>query len=251
MQSTKKWLIIMVAASFGITVIASCIMLFSVKKVTAEFSVFGDSEAYAIQKDLEEYKGKSLIFLDASEIYGLSEKYPHYEFTSVEKKFPNVLDIKISKRPEVFKVVTEDKSYVLDGAGYIINDTGVTEYSRNVVPIIMEDISVQDGTVGKKIVTSDDGLFYSVIETAQALNLNDSVKNIAITTGETGKLRDAIFATYTGVDIEVWKVEEDGDKKIREAFSLYERLGDYEKSSNRILVNKQTDGKIISEWTRH
>lgn len=252
MQSTKKWLIIMVAAAFGITVIASCIMLFSVKKVTAEFSVFGDSEAYAIQQDLEEYKGKSLIFLNTSDVYALSEKYPHYEFTSVEKKFPNVLNVKITKRTEVFKVVTADKSYVLDGAGYIINDTGATEYSRNVVPITMEDISVTDGTVGKKIVTSDDGLFYSVIATAQALSLNDSVKNIKITTGETGKLRDAVFTTYTGVNIEVWHVEDDGDEKIREAFSLYERLGDYEKSSDKILAFKQaTNGKIVSEWTSH
>ena len=253
MQSTKKWLIITVAIAFGITVIASCIMLFSVKKVATEFSVYGDSDAVEIQKDLETFKGKSLIFLNAADVYKIAEKYPHYEITSVEKEYPNVLKVSVIKRTEVFKVVTAEKSYVLDGNGYIINDTGVTEYKRNVVPINMDDISVTDGTVGKKIITSDDGLFYSVIKTAQSLNLNDSVKNISIEIGVSGK-RDAIFTTYTGVDVEVWKVEENGEEKIQKAFALYdsEKLGDYEKSAGKILsLKSKTDGEIVAEWTSH
>lgn len=250
MLNTRKWLIIMVAVAFGVTFITSFIMLFSVKKVSVEFSVFGESEADEILQDLEEFKGDNLIFLKLTDVYALNEKYPHYAFSAVEKDYPNVLKITVAKRTEVFKLVSGEKTFVLDGEGYIVNDAGETEYPRNVVPITMEDITVTDGTVGKKIVTSDDELFYSVITTAQSLNLNDSVKEIKITTGATGKLRDAIFTTYTGVSIEVWTVEEDGDAKIRGAFALYERLGDYEKSSYKILAYKQkTDGKIISEWT--
>ena len=252
MHNTKKWLIIMIAIAFGVTLVVSFVMLFSVKKVSAEFSVYGDSEAYEIQKDLEEFKGTNLILLKLTDVFAINDKYPHYEITSVEKEYPNVLKINVRKRTEVFKIVSGEQSYVLDGEGYIVNDTGETEYPRNVVPISMDDITVTDGTVGKKIATSDDELFYSVIATAQALNLNDSVKEIKITTGATEKMRDAIFTTYTGVDIEVWTVEDDGDAKIRKAFALYERLGDYEKSSDKILAYKQiTDGQIISEWTSH
>ena len=90
MQNTKKWLIITVAIAFGITVVASCIMLFSVKKISAEFSVYGESEAVKIQEDIDSFKGKSLIFLKTTDVYKIGEKYPHYEITSVEKEYPNV-----------------------------------------------------------------------------------------------------------------------------------------------------------------
>lgn len=250
MQNTKKWLIITVAIAFGITVIASCIMLFSVKKVSAEFSVYGESEATEIQEEINAFRGKSLIFLKTSDVYAIGAKYPHYEITSVEKEYPNVLKVKVVKRTEVFKVITTDKSFVLDGEGLILNDTGKTEYERNVVPITLSDITVTDCVVGEKIRTSDDGLFYSVIKTAQTLSLNDSVKSIKIDNGR--GVRDAVFATFTGVDIEVWDIEENGEDKMREAFALYEKLGDYEKSSDRILSFKTAkDGKIISEWTSH
>ena len=51
MQNVRKYLIIMVAIAFGFAVIASCITLFSVKKVSADFSVFGESEAEKIQEE--------------------------------------------------------------------------------------------------------------------------------------------------------------------------------------------------------
>lgn len=250
MQNTKKWLIIMVAVAFGVTLVASLVMLFSVKKVSAEFSDFGDSEAVNIQRDLDAFKGKSLIFLGTAEVYRVGEKYPHYEITAVEKEFPNVLKITVEKRAEVFKVVTKDKSYVLDESGVIINDTGETENAFGVVPIIMGDISVQNAAVGKKIATSDDELFYAVIKTARELNLNDVVKEIKIVIN-TKWVRDAILTTYTGVEVEVRNVEEDGSAKIAAAFAKYEELGDYEKSSHKILADKREDGEIFATWTSY
>lgn len=250
MQNVKRYLIIMIAIAFGVAVIASCIMLFSVKKVSAEFSVFGESEAEKIQEDLDaSFKGKSLVFLKKSEVYAVCDKYPYYEVTSVTKEYPNVLKIEIKKRAETFKVDTADKSYVLSDEGLVLNDTGSTEFVRSVIPIDLGDLNVVSGIVGEKIATSNDELFYSVLKTSRALGLIDSVKEVKIENG--AEWHDAVFNTYTGVEVVVWGVEDEGETKIKRAFDLYERLSDYQKTAYRILSLKQDNGTVVAEWTRH
>ena len=117
MQNVKKYLIIMIAVAFGAALVVACITLFSVKKVSAEFSDYGDSQAVEIQNDLERLKGKNMVFLSKSEVYEIGDKYPRYEITSVEKEYPNVLKVSVKKRVEEFTVVYADKTFVLDGEG--------------------------------------------------------------------------------------------------------------------------------------
>lgn len=250
MQNVKKYLIIMVAVAFGIAVIASCIMLFSVKKVSAEFSVIGESQATEIQEDLDAaFKGKSLVFLKKSEVYAICDKYPYYEVISVTKEYPNVLKIEITKRLETFKVQTADKTYILDGEGVVLNDTGKTEFSSRVIPVNLGDVQVVNGTVGEKIATTDDNLFYSVLKTSRTLGLTDSVKEIKIDSG--AAWHDAVFNTYTGVEVCVWGVEDQGETKIKRAFALYEKLSDYQKTAFKIVAYKQDNGDVVASWTSH
>ena len=253
MQSLKKPLIILIAITFLIAVVASLTMLFSVKKVYAKFSVYGDSQAEEIQKELDAFNGKNLVFLKLSDVMEVCGKFPYYEITSVKKEYPNVIKLTVEKRAEVFKIENADKAYVLDKDGIILNDNGETEYPRNVLSVDIGDLSVVSGAVGTKIKTSDDELFYSVLMSSQALKLNDSVKSVEISDNGHG-WRDAIFKTYTGVVINIWDVDDDGEAKIRKAFSYYETISDYKKTSGIIKTYKVSnpesidDGKIIAEW---
>ena len=264
MQNTKKYLIIMVAVAFGIAVIAACVTLFSVKKVSAEFSVYGDSQAEEIQAELDGLKGKNMVFLKKSEVYAICDKYPYYEVTSVEKSYPNVLKVSIAKRVEAFTVQDADKAYVLDSKGVVLNDKGEIEFPQNAISIDLGDFKISDGTVGKKIVTSDDELFYSVIKASQSSGIVDVVKSIKLDLVFDGEnyTGDAWFHTYTGVSIDIDKVNEDGEEKIKAAFEFYESLSDYdktkdmEKTSRYIFVcrvknpESKDDGKIVPSWNR-
>ena len=262
MQNVRKYLIIMVAIAFGFAVIASCITLFSVKKVSADFSVFGESEAEKIQEDLDaSLKGKSLVFLKKSDVYAVCDKYPRYEVTSVKKEYPNVLKIEIVKRVEKFKITVADKSYVLDGDGVVLNDSGETEFPNSVIPVDIGDLEIVRGKTGEKIATSDDALFYSVIKSAQAIGLTDIAKEIDmqfIPVGGGKYEGDALFHTYTGVDIEIQQVNDEGEEKIRKAFECYNTLSDYKKAMDsektserirayRVLNPESADyGKIVA-----
>ena len=246
MQNGKK-LVIMIAVAFGIAVIISFIMLFSVKKVAAEFSVYGASAADEIQSDLESFKGRSILFVKEKDVRDIVDKYPYYEIKSVKREYPNVLRVSVVKRVEAFRIIAANKTCVIDSVGNVLNDTGATEEGGRVIDLDLGELTVVYGVVGDKIKTSDDVLFYSVLKTCRALNLSDSVKNAKID-NESGR-KDAVFTTYTGVGIEVWNVDDDGEEKINKAFGLYESLCDYEKTANRILSFKKNDGTITAEWT--
>ncbi|MBO4251904.1 MAG: hypothetical protein J5911_04515 [Clostridia bacterium] len=257
MHNFRKPLIILIAITFIMAAVASVVMLFSVKKVEAEFSVYGDSKALEIQRELDAFKGRNIIFLNTDEMAGVCDAFPYYEVKSIKKEYPNVISLRIEKREEAFKIVGADKIYVLDKDGIVLNDNGETEYPRKVLSVDIGNVFVIDGTVGGKIATSDDELFYSVLKTSRALNLSDSVEKAEIIKSEFGNFRDAVFKTYTGVEITVLNVDDEGEDKIDAAFSYYETITDFKKVSGVInaykVINSESSyyGKIVAEWTGH
>ena len=251
MQNFRKPLLIIIAIAFLSAAVLSVMMLFSVNKIQAKFSVYGDSDAQEIQLKLDVFRGKNLIFLNIEDVAAIFDDYPYYEIKSITKEYPNVISLSVGKRAEIFQIENADKVYVIDKEGIVLNDTGETEFPRNVLSIDVGNLSVTDGSVGGKIVTSDDELFYSVLTTSQALYLNDSVESVEIIKSEYGNFRDAVFKTYTGVEITVWNVDDEGENKIIKAFECYEAISDYKKTAYYINAYKESDGEIVAEWTSH
>ena len=252
MQNVKKYLIIMVAIAFGVAVIAACVTLFSVKKVSAEFSVYGDSQAEEIQRDLDLLKGKNMVFLKTSDVSEIFDKYPYYEMTALKKEYPNVLKVSVRKRVETFTVESGDKTFVLDDEGCVLSDSGAADFPQNVVSIQLGELEISSAILGEKIATTSDDLFYSVIKTSRSAGLTDVVKNIDLQLFYNGESYegDAAFNTYTGVKIHIQKVDDDGENKILAAFTKYETLSDYEKTSHKIVVSKnKTTGEIYASWS--
>lgn len=251
MQNVRK-LVVLIGVAFGVAVIAACVLLFSVKKVSVEFSVYGESQATEIREDLETFNGRNILFVKVSDVYAVCDKYPYYEITAVKKEYPNVLKVNVKKRAEKFRLTADNGVFVLDGEGIVLNDTGVTEIAANVIDLNAGDLTVV-AEVGKKITTSDDGLFFAVITSAQTLNISDCVKNISIdklNVGGTDFRRDAVFETHTGVKVTVEDVDDDGAAKINAAFIKYESLSDYEKTVKDIIAYK-SGGEIVAVWTSH
>ena len=247
MFNLKKFAIISLAAAFCVAVIAACFFLFSVKKVSAEFTVYGDSQAEEIQKELDAFTGKSMLFLDLDDVYGMCDKFPYYSITSVKKSYPNVLEVSVKKRIEAFTVIAADKTYVIDGEGVILNDSGATEFSGNVIPINLLTVGIERAVIGERIETANDGLFYSIIKSANDLELCDLVESIKI--DDKDMRRNAVITTNTGVSVVIWDVESFGSEKITEAFGIYETLYDYEKSVCWITAYRENSGTVKALWT--
>jgi hypothetical protein len=84
---------------------------------------------------------------------------------------------------------------------------------------------------------------------AKSVNLTDCIEEITVFT--MGKeSADVTFGIYTGVDIVVQKVEDDGVQKAIDGFNAYDsHANDYEKMFKNILVNKTAEGKIQVTWS--
>ena len=74
---TKKTMVILIATVFAFVLLFSCILLFSIKKVNAEFSVATDINTQEIEQRLTEYCGENLLFFDTQEIEELIKEYPY------------------------------------------------------------------------------------------------------------------------------------------------------------------------------
>ena len=126
----------------------------------------------------------------------------------------------------------------------MLNDTGATEYSGNVIPIELKTVAIESAAVGEKIKTASDGLFYAIIKSANDLGLCDLVGSIRI--DDADMRRNAVITINTGVKIVVWNVENYGAEKIVKAFEKYETLGDYYKNKFWITIG---DGGASATWT--
>lgn len=246
MKNANKVLVI-IAITFLIAVIVSCVIIFSIRKLDVQFAEYGDSYAVKIQNELEErYYGKSLIFLKEEAEYSALDDYPYYVVTYVEKDFPNVVKFKVEKRVEKLRVYSDGKVYVLDGNGIVLNDTGKTETETNVADVTFDGIEVTVGIAGKMLETTDDELFFSLLGVINEISLNDIVEEIKVVVAT--EKQDVEFTTYTGVKIIVIKAGEFGKEKIEKAFELYGMLADYEKTCSEIQSFRMADGTIRADW---
>ena len=245
MGNSKK-IVIMIAITFLIAVVVAFMMVFSVGKVKTEFFVYGDSSAGKIQEEFDAFKGKNMLFFNEQAILDVGASYPYYEISEVKKEFPNVVSVKVVKRTERLRVYSGNDVFVIDGDGCILNDTGKTEIETNVSDVIFDGIEITSGAVGKTIKTSDDGLFYSLLDVVNEISLNDIVKDVKVVLATEKK--DLEFTTFTGVKISVLNAEDMGKEKINKAFELFDALDDYEKTCSEIQAYATVDGNVRAVW---
>lgn len=245
MQNAKK-IVIFIAAAFFVAVAVSFVTVFSVKQVYAEFSVFGADDCAEIQKELDVFKGRNLIFLNEQDVYSVAEDHPYYEIVSAEKVYPNLLKVRVKKREEAFTVGVSGRTFVIDADGYVLNDTGVTE--GKTLDFDIGNLTVTGCAVGGKIETSSDGLFYSVLSMAKSVKLSDYFS--AVSLGTSG-LKDVVLLTKTGVKIRVDKPEISGAEKLAAALNFYDNASDYQKIFNEIMTVQMDNGVIRPAWTEN
>lgn len=247
----KKLLVIALAAIFGLTVLLSFAFIFSIKQVKAEYSVDNATDVTKLEKSLNTFVGKNLLFLDVEEIKTELSKYPYFEVSNIEKNYPNVINLKIKERREVYCIEQNQFIYILDQTGFVLNKISVEDFAEVGEDRILLEVQGVDNlklTVGKKITSDQNSLFVSVFDMAKAINLTDCINKISIINQK--EFERVELCTDTGVKIEIWKPEVLGVEKITKAIAFYDVADDYLKAFDTIVgYFNEKKGEVDADWS--
>lgn len=241
---------ILIGVAFAIAVIFSFVFFFSVKEVNAEYSVYSEEDTASVQQTLDSFKGKSILFVSESDVVSALAGYTRFKVVSVNKSLPNVINVQIEERREVYHLPIDGVTYCMDKTGFVLGETAEPA-GRDVIDVYFEGIDVLSVTPGKilSISTSEDGFFLSVLEMAEYAGLSDCIESVTFRDDRSVEIREAVFKTYTGVEIVVDKPDVRGHDKIVKAFEVYNATSDFYKTFSRILVLETDSGEITATWT--
>ena len=248
----KKLLVIALAAVFGLTALLSFAFIFSVKRVKVEYSVSQTIDISEVENSLSQFVGKNLLFLDLEEIETELNDYPYFKVETIKKSFPNVVEMKISERREVYCLTYQNNVYILDQTGFILNKIAVVDFEGVGNDRIELDIQGVEGLnlqVGSRIQSDDNSFIDSVLQMASAVELTDCINKISIVNDKSTEYKGAYFYTHTGVKMEIRKPEVLGVEKITKVFEVYDDITDYLKAFDTLIGYSNDQGEIFVDWS--
>ncbi len=249
---TKKTLAKIIAIAFALVVLLACFGIFSVEKVDVKYSV-SSYDVQSIQSIFNKYKHKNLLFLDEKDVYDCLDSKPYLQIESVEKKYPNVLNVSVSERRETYRLEENGKTYILDENGVVLNDEGLIKQGGRVIdlsfitfrnnPNITSKIEIISAPLGVKIQTTNDQAVFETFKIAKQFGLFDCIKGVTIEDCSGGEY-DVSFETNTGVKIYIVDVLVDGEIKGQVGFETYNTVADdYQKKfGNLETLYREKDG---------
>ena len=243
-MNKKKISAILISLAFLLVVVFSSISILSVKDVNVTYALSENVDASAIQRALDKNLGKNFLFLSEEQVKD-SLKGNHYvEVLSVDKQFPNVVNVMVKERREIYHIEYQGQSYVADETGFILKQGLPSGEARQTIKLLIGNgINLTSVQPGQTIKTDKDKLMSIVFDMAKSVNLTDCIESIVIE--EAYGEYDVVFNAYTGVQIRIRKALIQGKQKAINAFKAYdEKLTDYQKNSGEILSILLDDGNL-------
>lgn len=254
-MKSKKIVSILIGVIFTAVVLAAGLFAFTVKRIEGKFTFTDKVDAVAFQNTLDKYSGGNLLFFNADEMIKEIESDPYFKVTAVEKKFPNVVEVSVTERREVYLLEYSGKTYITDQTGFVLAE--LTEERKNSADFNPRDfitlkldgnISVKALTVGDILKTDCDDTLATAFVLAKEARLTDCIKDMTVRVGV--ELKDVVFVTYTGVSIEIQNLNVKGVEKARKAVTLYdEEISDYVKTFDKIIAYEDDDNEVEVIWT--
>ena len=249
-MKAKRVFVISLAAVFLLAVLFSCVFIFSVKSVKARYSVSDNADLTKIENTLNKYVGNNLLFVNLADIEKELEQYPYYKISNLKKDYPNVITLDVEERREIYCVEHEDKVYILDQDGFVLNSHDKTSFEgvgEDRIELCLNGVEITNIKIGSYMTTNDQALMQSILDMSKSARLTDCISKIVVTSQT--EFKDADFYTDTGVTITITKADVRGVDKINKAFESYDNADDYYKSFDTILVTLLDSGEILVDWT--
>ena len=250
-MNVKRLFTLIIGIAFIIAAIISCLFIFSIKSINTEYTISKNVNEQEIQDALDKYNGKNLLFFDEEEIRTTLSSFTNVKVISIEKSYPNVINVKLVEREIVYTLFQDSEYYLLDKECFIVKKTqDTTLIPQNAVSIKLEgEINYENLAVGSVLSTTDNDLFYSTINISNELSLSDCVTEI-IVARHSKLVKDAVYLTRSGVSIKIAKPEERGVDKASLGFEKYHELeNDFLKTYETIVVTLQDNGEIKVTWS--
>ena len=248
----KKILVIVLAAIFGLTVLFSFAFIFSVKRVKVDYLVSQTTDVTQIEMSLNQFVGKNLLFLDLEDVETEIKKYPYFKVDSIKKSYPNVIELNVTERREVYCITLDNYVYILDQTGFVLNKVAVAEFEGvgdNRIELDIQGVEGLTLTIGNKIQSQDMPFIDSVLQMASAVDLTDCIDKISIVNDNSFEYKGAFFYTHTGVKMEIRKPEVLGVEKITKVFEVYDDISDYLKAFDSLIGYSNDQGEIFVDWS--
>lgn len=248
----KRFLVIALAVVFGLTALLSFAFIFSVKRVKVAYSVSQSADVSGIENSLNKFVGKNLLFLDLNEIETELKNHPYYKVELIKKSYPNVVELKISERREIYCITSQDFVFVLDQTGFILNKIDLSTFEGvgdDRIELEIQGVDQLTLNVGTNINSQDNAFINSVLQMATAVDLTDCIDKITIINDKSTEYKGAIFYTHTGVKMEIRKPEILGVEKITKVFEVYDEISDYLKAFDTLIGYSNDQGEIFVDWS--
>ena len=258
-MKSKKLLIILISSLFAVVALVSVFMLFTVKQVKADYTVSEQSQtADSVMSVLDKFVGSNLLLLDLEDVVSTVEENPYVEVFAISKKFPNVVEISVKERREVYVFDYLGKTYVANEDGFVLRevaekDVSLVKSSRLLITVVFDGIHLTEVSVGDYIKSLDSDRIATSFDLAENAELTDCIDYMKISKTESTtslvagvKETTISFVTYTGVEIIIDDAEVLGKDKVDEAFAVYNgETNDYVKTYKKIKAYIDVDGVAI------
>lgn len=248
----KKVYLILVISLFFIAVLSCMYFTFNVSKVEISFSVSEEADLTNITDQLNEFKGKNLLFFDLEEVEKKVKEFEYFELVSVRKNYPATIKVEVKERREVFAIKNNGQAFVVSENGYIFNvydeDFYIENNTLQLIDLDLQGVEILSVEKGDYLETDNPVFINSIFEMAKKIELTDCVKSIEAVSAVEKK--NVVFKTFTGVEIVVYDSDDEGLRKIADQFLKYEGLTDYQKAYGYIYITKLADtGEIRATWS--
>lgn len=236
-------------------------VIFTVTYIDASFStisVQGEEEAKELKKELDEFVGDSMTFLDLSEIEETVEKYPCFRLESVKKKFPKTVEIVVKERKELFAYKTKEGNYaMIDSEGNCIRVSDENVSRTGGENIILNNFSL-NVEVGAR---AEGDYFDALLKTFDgfATYMADARANVReVTLLGSGDEENPLTNHFDiemqeGVYVELYDPLSYAEEKAKRAIEEYDKLGDITRMYGCITVAEVmgSPGTINAAYMAH
>ncbi len=253
-MNARRTLVSIITAAFIAISVFVFFTAFKIKEIDATYTtVEASSRVSSVKETLNEKVGENLLFVKTEDIKAEIECDPYFKVTEIKKSFPNVIEISVKERREIFYVLSSEKFF-------IVSEDGVVLRSSEEKPSGLIEITLSSGLefnsieIGSELTANETDRLKSAIKLTESVRLNDCVQALNVSKSDAGGAigifqTDVTYGLVTGGCIEILNIENYGVEKATYAMQAFdEEESDYVKSFGKIQAGDLIDGDYYVVW---
>lgn len=252
-----KRLLVLFTCSIFLTALIVCFFsVFRVSEVniyTTEIINSNENIKELVYENSKDSYGKNLFFLNQKDIVNkLNKTSPYINVKKVEKRYPNILEISVEERKEVYSIFYQNKFFVLDESFQVLaikenNKNNIDSLENILLNLNVADFDYQTLKVGKKLKVYDKVSFECLSNLSNLIFENRAnLKSVELTVKKDGHFMRELTLTFKeGLVIVLQSLQERSVDKFNSAIEYYlacENKGDLTKLYANIHIES---GEII------